>query len=117
MDLDSLPEERLVPTKAATKASEGRKKRDVLPAEDVDEGLELEPLNCQEHPEELHEELDDAEHGLTRHNERIVGGSLSGEPPHQPRCRKPARFWCLLTAGLSTVIAIVLVVVMIGNYS
>ena len=162
MDLDSLPEERLVPTKAATKASEGRKKRDVLPAEVVDEGLEsgqleqrdtelhklipspattpttlpavpslpavpgeqqdlrqeeIVPGEEQEQPDELHEELDDADHGLTRHNERRVELSLSEDPHQQPCCRKSLRFWCLLTVGLSTVVAIVLVIAMTGNYS
>ena len=33
--------------------------------------------------------------------------ALSGEPQHQPCCRKSTRFWCV-TAALSTVIVILL---------
>ena len=40
--------------------------------------------------------------------------ALPGEPQHQPCCGKSARFWCLLTAALSTVIAILLVVLLTG---
>ena len=32
-----------------------------------------------------------------------------GEPQHQPCCRKCTRFWCLLTAAMSTVIVILLI--------
>ena len=128
MDSDGCPEQYPVPAKAATKDSEGRNEPDILPAEVVDEGhessqlkkentelvrsiktpssatlLALPPLPGEE--EELYEELDEAE------------VSMSGEPHQQPCRRKPPRFWCLLTVGLSTIIAIVLVGVLTGNYT
>ena len=34
--------------------------------------------------------------------------ALSGEPQQQPCCKKSARFWCLLTAAMSTVTVILL---------
>ena len=128
MDFDGRPEQHPVTTEAATKASEGRKKPDVLPAEDADEGHEsvqleqrdTEPVRSIPSPssatllalqslpgeeDELYEELDEAE------------VSMLEEPLQQPCCRKPSRFWCLLTVGLSTVIAIVLVGVLTGNHS
>ena len=130
MDFDGRPEQHPVTTEAATKASEGRKKPDVLPAEDADEGhksVELEQrdtepvrsiqtlssatlLALQSLPgeeDEVYEELelDEAE------------VSMLEEPLQQPCCRKPPRFWCLLTVGLATIIAIVLVGVLTGNHS
>ena len=35
--------------------------------------------------------------------------ALPGEPQQQPCCRKSTRFWCLLTAAMSTVIVILLI--------
>ena len=128
MDSDGCPEQYPVPEKAAAKDTEGRNEPDILPAEDVDEGhessqlkkkktelvrsiktpssatlLALPPLPGQE--EEQYEELDEAE------------VYISAESLQQPYCKKPARFWCLLTVGLATIIAIVLVAVLTGNYS
>ena len=40
--------------------------------------------------------------------------AVPGEPQHQPCCGKSARFWCLLTAALSTVIVVLLVVLLTG---
>ena len=40
--------------------------------------------------------------------------ALPGEPQKQPCCKKCTRFWCLLTAALSTVIVILLVVLLTG---
>ena len=42
---------------------------------------------------------------------------LPGEPQHQPCCRKSTRFWCLLTAGLSTLIVMLVVVLLTGTDS
>ena len=39
--------------------------------------------------------------------------ALPGEPQHQPCCRKSTRFWCV-TAALSTVIVILLIVFLTG---
>ena len=40
--------------------------------------------------------------------------ALTGKPQKQPCCRKSTRFWCLLTAALSTVIVVLLVVLLTG---
>ena len=40
--------------------------------------------------------------------------ALSGEPQKQSCCKKCTRFWCLLTAALSTVIVVLLVVLLTG---
>ena len=127
MDSDGCPEQYPVPAKAAAKDSEGSNEPDILPAEVGDDShessqlkkentelvrsiktpssatlLALPPLPGED---EVYEELDEAEM------------STSGEPLQQPCCRKPPRFWCLLTVVLSTIIAIVLVGVLTRMYT
>ena len=41
--------------------------------------------------------------------------ALPGEPQQQPCCGKCTRFWCLLTAALSTVIVILVASLLTGN--
>ena len=42
---------------------------------------------------------------------------LPGEPQHPSCCRKSTRFWCLLTAALSTLIVMLVVVLLTGTDS
>ena len=42
---------------------------------------------------------------------------LPGEPQYPPCCRKSTRFWCLLTAALSTLIVMLVVVLLTGTDS
>ena len=41
--------------------------------------------------------------------------ALPGEPQQEPCCRKSTRFWCILTAALSTVIVTMIVVFLTGK--